>query len=168
MLKIFCKFLREDFMQQLTDINICMYVCVLYKNSHAAVLCYESLWECGGMVNTHSSPPNGLLRTPFIYDKVKSFCCFLASSKKPELHYTLIFVDLHSKKWQLRCPVWETFYKLLHFSPRAGCLLCLPKTRPFLKFLEGIQIRSLSMCRTKNPDNWGQFHSVISSVPHFS
>jgi len=26
MLKMFCKFLREDFMQQLTDIIICMYV----------------------------------------------------------------------------------------------------------------------------------------------
>jgi len=50
------------------------------------------------MVNTHPSPPNGLLRSPFIYYKVKSFCYFLASSKKMGLHSILTFVDLSFKK----------------------------------------------------------------------
>lgn len=154
-------------MQQLTDSIIRMYVCVLYKNSHAVVLCYKSSWECSRMVNTHPSPPNGLLRSPFIYDKVKSFYCFLASSKtKMEIHNTLVFVDLHFLK-QVRHPVWETFKKLLHISFRAGCLLCFRKSRSFQKLSEGIQVRFLSMRRTQKPDDWGQFHCVASLAPHF-
>lgn len=100
----------SDFMGKIScsswHITICMQVCVLYNNSHAEVLCYKSSWEPGGVVNTHPSPPSGRLRSPFIYNKVKSFCCFLVDSKKNgTAWYTFIFSGLHFKRWQVGCPV---------------------------------------------------------------